>query len=160
MTSIDILKQADLFYEMTDEQIQSIFEICTTKEFSHGQVIFKENDVSDELYIVANGEVEVRINPQIIGGTGDSKTLATFGRGQSFGEIAVIDQGTRSASAHAVSGLVELIVIKRDDLMQLCKANEALGFQMMYNLAVDLSTKIRTTDIQIREQILYSEPQQ
>ena len=156
MTSIDILKQADLFYDMSDDQLTSIQSICSSQTFSHGDVIFKENDISDELYIVADGEVAIRINPQLIGGTGDSKTIATFGRGQSFGEVAVIDQGTRSASAHVTSGSLELIVIKRNDLMALCKTNTSLGFQMMYNLAVDLSTKIRTTDIQIREQILYS----
>lgn len=156
MISIDVLKQADIFYDMTDEQLQTIAKICTEKTYNRGDIIFKENDLSSELYIVADGEVEIRLDPETIGQSGDPQTLATLLRGQSFGEVAVIDQGTRSASAHCTHGNTVLFVVKREPLIKLCEEDARLGYQLMLNLAVDLSTKIRNTDIQIREQILYA----
>jgi CRP/FNR family transcriptional regulator, cyclic AMP receptor protein len=156
MISTDVLRQADLFFDMSEEQLASIAAVCRERAFMRGDVIFKENDISSELYIVADGEVEIRLDPEFIGQTGEPQTLATLRRGQSFGEVALIDQGTRSASAHCTHGNTLLFVVRRTDLITLCEQQPRLGYQLMLNLAVDLSTKIRNIDIRVREHILYA----
>ncbi len=156
MVQIDSLRNAELFFEMTDGQLEKIAAICQEETHHHGDVIFRENDPGDVMYVIVDGEVEIRLNPQLIGGTGDPHTIGTFRRGQSFGEMALIDEGNRSASAHC-SRATKLIILKRDDVLKLAESDPTLGYKLMHNMAIDLATKIRNADIQIREQILYSD---
>jgi CRP-like cAMP-binding protein len=78
-------------------------------------------------------------------------------RGQSFGEIALVDEGIRSASAIAQEDNTRLFKITRTKFLELCKSNPELGYLVMYNLSVDLARKIRNADLQIREALLYQQ---
>ena len=81
--------------------------------------------------------------------------VARLRRGQSFGEVALVDEGLRSASARAAQNDTRLLVIPRDKIVMLCETYPQLGYRLMYNLAADLAMKIRSTDLRIREQLLY-----
>ena len=81
--------------------------------------------------------------------------VARLRRGQSFGEVALVDEGLRSATARAAQKETRLLVIQRDKLIMLCETYPQLGYRLMYNLAADLAMKIRNTDLRIREQLLY-----
>lgn len=85
--------------------------------------------------------------------------MALLRRGQSFGEMALVDEGLRSASARAAQKDTRLIMMQRDKLIILCETYPQLGYRLMHNLAADLAMKIRNTDLRIREQLLYN-PQQ
>ena len=105
------------------------------------------------------GEVDIFINPTLVGAldaTVENKTITTLRRGQSFGEIALVDEGLRSASACAAQKDTRLLIIPRDKLIMLCDTYPQLGYRLMYNLAADLAMKIRNTDLRIREQLLYA----
>ncbi|NDJ84418.1 MAG: cyclic nucleotide-binding domain-containing protein [Chloroflexi bacterium] len=160
MSLTAILSHADIFYEMTPSQLELIASICTEKEFSYGDTIFAEHSASDELYVVAEGEVEIQIDPNIIGAdkarVSGPQTIATIRRGQSFGEMALLDEGRRSASARCTQGNVQLIVVPRDKLITLCETYPELGYRLMYNVAVDLSMKIRHADLHLREKLLWT----
>lgn len=155
---VNFLKQSDIFFQFTPTQLELVGNLCQEKVFNHGDVIFRENSGSKELYVIAQGEVEILINPSLVGGpTADSKdaVIATMRRGQSFGEVALVDEGLRSATARASQKDTLLLVIPRDKLMMLCDTYPQLGYRLMYNLAADLAMKIRNTDLRIREQLLY-----
>jgi CRP-like cAMP-binding protein len=82
-------------------------------------------------------------------------TIATLRRGQSFGEVALVDQGLRSATARCAQHNTHLLLIPREKLMTLCDTYPQLGYRLMRNLAADLALKIRNTDLRIREELLY-----
>jgi CRP-like cAMP-binding protein len=84
-------------------------------------------------------------------------TIATLRRGQSFGEVALVDQGLRSATARCAAHNTQLMVIPRDKLILLCDTYPQLGYRLMRNLAADLALKIRSTDLRIREELLYGQ---
>ncbi|MBN2472564.1 MAG: cyclic nucleotide-binding domain-containing protein [Anaerolineae bacterium] len=158
MSSLTILRQADIFYEMTGTQLELVASICQERVFQTGDVIFEENSRSDELYIIANGEVEIQVNPDLIGGAlPGPQTIATLRRGQSFGEVALVDEGLRSASARCAQHDTHLVIIPRDKLMLLCDTYPQLGYRLMRNLAADLAMKIRNTDLQVREQLTWGQ---
>lgn len=159
MTMLSIVAQADIFYDLTPEQLELIASICEEQRCRVGETVFGENSPSKDMYIVAQGEVEIRIDPKLVIGTqpaGDTPpvTIATVRPGQVFGEIALVDQGLRSAGARVSQHDTRLIVIGRDSLMALCDAHPDLGYRVMRNLAADLSLKIRSTDIEMRAQLL------
>lgn len=158
-TIVNYLKQSDIFYQFTPTQLEMVANLCREVVFQAGDVIFEENSSSQELYIITQGEVEILINPAFVGVTDKSKkdgsVIATLRRGQSFGEIALVDEGLRSASARASLKETHLLVISREKLIMLCDTYPQLGYRLMYNLAADIAMKIRNTDLRIREQLLY-----
>ena len=158
-TIVNYLKQSDIFYQFTPTQLEMVANLCQEVVFQAGEIIFRENSSSQELYIITQGEVEILINPALVGTPNKSKqadsAIATMRRGQSFGEIALVDEGLRSATARAAQKDTRLLVISRDKLIMLCETYPQLGYRLMYNLAADVAMKIRNTDLRIREQLLY-----
>jgi CRP-like cAMP-binding protein len=114
------------------------------------------------MYIIATGEVEILIDPAMIGDESDkgAHTIATMRRGQSFGEVSLVDEGLRSASARCSHQDTHLVVIPREKLMLLCDMYPQLGYKLMRNLAADLAMKIRHTDLQVREQLTWAHEDQ
>jgi CRP/FNR family cyclic AMP-dependent transcriptional regulator len=158
MSVVTVLKQADIFYELTTTQLELIASICEERHYQTGDIIIAENSVGEELYVIANGEVEIQVDSALISGGKSTGllTIATLRRGQSFGEVALVDEGRRSAAARCAQHDTHLIVIPRDKLMLLCDTYPQLGYRLMRNLAADLAMKIRNTDLQVREQLIWS----
>lgn len=152
---VNFLKQSDIFYQFTPTQLELVANLCQEAVFNAGEIIFMENSGSKELYVIVQGEVDILIR----GTTGSlnkgETVIARLRRGQSFGEVALVDEGLRSASARAAQKDTRLLVIPRDKLIMLCETYPQLGYRLMYNLAADLAMKIRNTDLRIREQLLY-----
>lgn len=156
---VTFLKQSDIFYQFTQTQLELVGNLCAEKNFHAGETIFEENNSSKELYVIAQGEVNILVDPGIVGtkGKAEKVIIATLRRGQSFGEIALVDEGLRSATAEAKNKDTRLLVIPRDKLIMLCETYPQLGYRLMYNLAADLAMKIRNTDLRIREKVLYGQ---
>jgi CRP/FNR family transcriptional regulator, cyclic AMP receptor protein len=159
---INFLKQSDIFYQFTPTQLELVANLCHEILFQEGEIIFRENSDSKELYVIAQGEVDILINPAVVGapanGVQKETRIATLRRGQSFGEVALVDEGLRPATARATQKDPRLLIIPRDKLIMLCETYPQLGYRLMYNLAADLAMKIRNTDLRIREQLLYKPP--
>ena len=161
MSATTVLKQADIFFELTTTQLELVASICEEKHYQTGDLVFEENTRCDELYVIANGEVEIQVNPALIGSpdSGGPQTIATLRRGQYFGEVALVDEGLRSASARCAQHDTHLVIIPRAKLMLLCDTYPQLGYRLMRNLAADLAMKIRNTDLQVREQLTWGHQQ-
>lgn len=156
---VNFLKQSDIFYQFTPTQLELVANICQEVTYQKDELIFKENSGSKELYVIVQGEVDIVVDPSLVGTAEEgieNKTIATMRRGQSFGEVALVDEGLRSASACAAQKDTHLLIIPRDKLIMLCDTYPQLGYRLMYNLAADLAMKIRNTDLRIREQLLYA----
>jgi CRP-like cAMP-binding protein len=154
---VNFLKQSDIFYQFTPTQLELVANLCQEVVFNSGDIIFRENNASTELYVIAQGEVDILINSGVSpeGANGQDAPVARLRRGQSFGEVALVDEGLRSATARATQKDTRLLVIPREKLIMLCETYPQLGYRLMNNLAADLAMKIRNTDLRIREQLLY-----
>jgi CRP-like cAMP-binding protein len=157
---VNFLKQSDIFYQLTPTQLEMIANLCQETNYNEGDIVFQENSGSKELYVIAQGEVDILINRSATGENDKKDTaVARLRRGQSFGEVALVDEGLRSASARATQKDTRLLVLQRDKVIMLCETYPQLGYRLMYNLAADLAMKIRNTDLRIREQLLYKPPE-
>ncbi|MFN8383320.1 MAG: cyclic nucleotide-binding domain-containing protein [Anaerolineales bacterium] len=153
---VNFLKQSDIFYQFTPTQLELVGNLCQEVVYNSDEIIFTENSSSKELYVIMQGEVDILINRSTTGDVEKKETaVARLRRGQSFGEVALVDEGLRSASARASQKDTRLLVIQRDKLIMLCETYPQLGYRLMHNLAADLAMKIRNTDLRIREQLLY-----
>jgi len=156
---VGFLRESDLFFNLNLTQLEMVENISEEITFQDKDIIFQENSKESEMYLIMHGKVEILVNPGLVapkaGTIARPEIIAQFGRGQSFGEMALVDEGVRSASARAAAKSTHLIRIPRDKFLLLCKTYPELGFLVMFNLAVDLSHKIRNADLKIREVLLY-----
>jgi CRP/FNR family cyclic AMP-dependent transcriptional regulator len=161
MERVEILRRTDIFYDLTAPQLEMLASICDERNVKLGDIIFEENTSSTEMYVIARGAVEVLVDPAMVGGPGAQKrgagpvTIATMRAGQTFGEIALVDQGLRTASARCAETDTYLLVLARNKFMKLCDTYPELGYRVMKNIAADLAFKIRGSDLAIREQLLW-----
>ena len=156
---MNVLRRMDVFYDLSEPQLEMIASICSEVEHRMGEVVFEESSAGDELYVIAHGEVEILVDPSLVQATPDPQrepvTIATLRSGQMFGEVALVDQGLRTASARCASRRARLLVIPRERLITLCDSYPELGYRIMRNVAADLAFKVRGTDLLIREQLLW-----
>lgn len=156
-----ILSLTEIFDTLTPVQLELIASICVFEEYAKGHVLLRENEESDELYIIGSGGVEILMNPGVVGDAKDLQMeaiiLTELRSGQVFGEISLVDQGLRSATVKVSQNGTQLLRIARERLMLLCDTYPELGYRVMKNLAADLAFKIRNTDLTIRQyQLLLS----
>ncbi len=161
---ISFLHDSDLFYNLTATQLELVDSLCEECTFDDGEVILQENSRETELYLIIKGSVNVLVNPALVSPQPGDATrpviIATLRRGQSFGEIALVDEGVRTASVCAAEKRTQLLRIQRNRFMLLCNTYPDLGYRVMYNLAAELALKMRNTDLKIREILLYSQKSQ
>jgi CRP-like cAMP-binding protein len=153
-----ILSQADMFSELTETQLGFVAALCEVVRYNRGQVLLRENEQTDELYIIGRGGVEVLVNPSTVATTAIGRAqrpelvvLTELRQGQVFGEVSLVDQGIRSATIRVSQDNTLLLRIQRDQLMQLCDTYPVMGYRLMRNLAAELAVKIRNTDWLVRQ---------
>ncbi len=140
MVSIDLLKQVSIFSGLSDDQLRRISDICRQEIHDEGEAIVREKEPSNDLYIIQEGTVEVALGkPTAPGPT----PILHLGKGQIFGEMALLDRGLRSATVNAKADNTALYAISRDDFVKLCEQDTRIGYIVMRNVAADLSFKLR-----------------
>ncbi len=150
------LARADLFDKWDDLLLELVASICEERTYQRDDIIFDENSPGDELYVIISGTIDIQVNPAMIqyrdpdATIGPYQTIATLRAGQNFGEVALLDEGLRSAAAICREHNTRVIAIPRDRLLVMCDNVPRLGYALMRNLATDLAMKIRNTDIQMR----------
>ena len=89
------------FDTFTQTQLEQVAALCVANSYQTGDILLRENDQSTELYVIARGGVEVIMNPTFVSNDVDESemvVLTELRQGQVFGEVALVDQGMRSAT--------------------------------------------------------------
>lgn len=139
MNLLDTMKAVELFRGLDDRQLDRLAGIAQAETYHDGDIILSYDQPGDHLYLLGSGQVEVLLDAP------DKAARPTLylGAGQIFGEIALLDQGTRSATIRASVDDTVVYRLPRDTLLDLCREDTGLGFLLMRNLALDLSFKLR-----------------
>jgi CRP/FNR family cyclic AMP-dependent transcriptional regulator len=107
---VELLGSVPVFSTLVSEDLQRIAELAVPRSFAPGQAVFREGDSSDTCYIVRSGHARaVREH-----GDGRTITLATFGPGDIFGELALFEDERRSATVEALQELGVVAVLGPD----------------------------------------------
>ncbi len=157
-----ILSLAEIFDNLTQTQFELVASICEPEAHKKGDVLLRENDKSDEMYVIGRGGVEILVTPGFASSGNDQEplVLTELRQGQIFGEMALVDEGVRSATARVSRNETLVLRIRRHRLLLLCDTYPELGYKIMRNLAVDLALKIRNTDLTLRQyQLMLSKSQ-
>jgi CRP-like cAMP-binding protein len=148
MDLMEVLRKVELFEGLSSDDLEAVARTCRERRCRPGEVITTQGDPGDELFVVADGFVEVVLDDRP--GEARPRTMVSLGRGQIFGEMSLVDQGPRSATVRSAAGGAVLQVIDRDSFQQLCEQNSHLGYIVMRNMAADLSFKLRHQQLSAR----------
>jgi CRP/FNR family cyclic AMP-dependent transcriptional regulator len=137
---IDLLRGIDLFDGLSEAELEEVITICRPGSLQKGDVLIREGEPGDELFIIHQGVVEVLVS-------GSAEPLIHLSTGQIIGEMSLIDRGVRSATVRAVHEPTMVYAIRYEDFHRLCNSNTRIGYVVLLNIAIDLSFKMRHHNI-------------
>ena len=140
------LEAMDMLAGFDANEIGLLRSIVEVAHYAPGEVIVREGDPADSLFLLAAGLVNVCLR---LGDGTRQKRLATIAPGVAFGELAVFDGGTRSADVVAVLPAVCYILplAKFDELAAL---HRGMRTKLLSNIGRELSARLRRADAEIR----------
>jgi len=136
-----ILSPMPLFAHCNERELRAVAQSTRPRQFTQDHVIFEQGQPGTALYLVISGSVAIVRN---------ERTIVTLGPGSNFGEMAMLDEPSRSASAIAAEDC-ELMVIPRDAFFAMLKGNPMLAVKILWNMLLRLSANLRTTSAQLAE---------
>lgn len=142
------LEDSKLLRGLSPQEVQPFLRIAVRKAFAPAQPIFREGDVGDGLYVVAEGTIAI----SALVGRDKTQILSRLGPGDFFGEMAVLDQQARSATATAETAAV-LHFIPRDAMLEALERTPRLAF----SLVREFSLRLREFDRQYVQELLQAE---
>lgn len=122
---VDVLTKVPLFADLDGKEAKKIASLFKERSFASGEVIAEEGKHGIGFFIIESGTATISIH-------GDQ--VATFGPGQYFGEIALIDDGPRTATVTAESDLNCYVLIAWD-FRPLVKSDATLAWGLLEGLA-------------------------
>jgi len=142
MSSIDLLKQIPLFEAFQPADRNQLASLLRLRLIVKGNTLFRKGDEGTALYIILQGCIKISIS----GKAGEEVALAILGRGDFFGEMALLDGMPRSADAVALEDS-HLYVLNRKDFLSFLIQNEAAVQAILFAL----SLRLRRTDDLLQE---------
>lgn len=141
--AVTLLRRVPVFETLAPRDLVHIAQLAVPRAFAPGQVVFREGDASDTCYVVQRGHARaIREHPD-----GRTITLAHFGPGDIFGELAIFDDERRSATVEALDEL-RVIAILGPDFRRLLNEHGELAVK----LVVALGRRLREANERLTRQ--------
>ncbi len=137
-------KQVSFFADLSEEEIQALSSATKRRTFRSGEVIFHRDDPGQVLYMIKEGKVKICI----ISPDGQEVSLTVFGKGEVFGEFALLDGLPRSADAVALEK-VECYTLQRSDFQNAILKNPKIAILVLEAL----SKRLRNTNNMVEDLI-------
>ena len=130
-----ILAPMPMFAHCNERELRTVAQATRPRRFPEGTIIFEQGHPGTELYLLIAGSVDI---------VKDGQRIVRLGPGSNFGEMAMLDEPSRSASAVAADE-TELMVIPRDAFFAMLKGNPMLAVKILWNMLLRLSANLRAT---------------
>jgi CRP-like cAMP-binding protein len=141
----NFLKTYALFSNPSQAHLRALAECFKRERFPAGQLIFREGDPGDRLFLIADGQVRITQRLQ----TSTEEALAVMGPGDYFGDMSLIDAHPRSADALVGEDCV-LWSIDRKHFLDMLRRDAELTVSVMFQFVRTLCARLRTNNDRIR----------
>ncbi|HTD07497.1 MAG TPA: Crp/Fnr family transcriptional regulator [Solirubrobacteraceae bacterium] len=140
---VELLGRVPAFSTLEPSDLERIAGVAVPRSFEPGQVVFREGDSSDTCYVVREGRARaIRTH-----GDGRTITLATFGPGDIFGELAMFEDERRSATVEAIDH-ISVVGVLGPDMRRLMKEHPEISAR----LVIALGRRLRETNERLSRQ--------
>ncbi|MBU4446029.1 MAG: cyclic nucleotide-binding domain-containing protein [Candidatus Marinimicrobia bacterium] len=138
------LKNVPIFSELNPRELNEIEKIIHRREYKKGEPIFRMGDPGLGMYIIINGSVSIVEEDDAENAT----TLAVLKDGAFFGDLALLDEAPRSASAIA-DDHCDILGFFRPDFLDLLYRKSKLGNKILFSLSKIIGERLRRTNEQM-----------
>ena len=140
---VELLARVPVFSTLVRTDLERIAQLAVPRSFAAGQVVFREGDSSDTCYVVREGRVRaIRTHRD-----GRTLTLARFGRGDIFGELALFEDERRSATVEAIEP-TSVVGVLGPDMRRLLSEHAEISAR----LVIALGRRLRETNERLTRQ--------
>jgi SulP family sulfate permease len=140
------LKKMRIFQHLNDREMEEIYTILIHSRYKTGATVFQEGDDGDIMYILTRGSVSIFLD---IGEGQFKKRITSFGSGVFFGEMALLEDKPRSATAIAEQE-TELYALKKKDFLKLMKTLPEIALKIQWGISEELASRLRSSNEEIR----------
>jgi CRP-like cAMP-binding protein len=141
--TITLLHAVPAFSTLNEEELAQVADVTVPRTFGSGEVVFREGDQSDTCYIVRCGRARAVKEHS----DGRTITLASFGSGDIFGELAIFDAERRSATVETLEE-TEVVAILGGDMRRLLRAHPDIAVKLL----AALGRRLRETNERLTRQ--------
>ncbi len=142
-TVYSLLRDIPLFDELSTGELSAIKSILHRREYNPGEVLFHQGNPGVGMYIIQEGTIEIVYEPT-------DATLAELTDGDFFGELALLNETPRSATAVARTESI-LYGLFRPDLLGLVERDPSLGVQILLRMSQVISERLIQTNEQVQQ---------
>ncbi len=148
----ELLEKAGVTTGLSSEEVESFVSILEERKFKRGEIIITEVNRTRDMFILKSGSVAISFKVPV----DDSKeeVVDCLHAGQIFGELSFVDGCPRSATVTAEESS-EVVFLPHTELSELLDANPAIGYIVMKNIAKLITAKLRKTNLQWRNTLMW-----
>ena len=140
MINIDFLDTVQIFQGLNHEQLTKILEFCQEAEFEAGSELFKQGEDAVYLWIVVEGQVDLR-HDAAGSSLSEASTISTIAEAGAFGWSSFTSPNRYRLSGVCAAKPCKLIKVDRKGLKQLFDADPDMGYAVMTNVATVVGTR-------------------
>ena len=147
---VDFFLDIPIFSRMDAAEIRLVAKHMNVIGVKPGETLFEEADRGNFMCFIAHGTLEVIKKP---GGTGQEVVITTLRKGQSIGEMSVIENRPRSATVKARDS-VKLFILSQAAFDHVLSKHYHIGIKMLKGIAILLSNNLRQTSSRLADQMM------
>ncbi len=142
---LGVLSEMELFSEIDFNSLVILSNLFEERVYNQEEIIFKEDSIGTSMMMITSGEVRISqiSDPQT------EEALIVLKKGDVFGEMALLDDMPRSATAIANTNVI-IFEIQRERFLNFIENNKEAGVKILMKLAKILSSRLRETDAKVK----------
>jgi uncharacterized membrane protein len=142
--TLEALRSVPLFASLDNDAARELRSLLTVREVADGASLFEAGDTGDAMYLIETGRIRIHL----VDTSGHDVTLAELAGGDFFGEMALLDGKSRSASATVLEP-ARLAILSRDDFLSFVRRNPDVALKMLSAI----TNRLRETDELLRQRV-------
>lgn len=139
--TLDVLKSTQIFCDLNWLDLRKIEAVIHSRKYKKGEIVFYEDEPGVSMYIIKEGAVKL-----VKGEKNEEKEIASFKKGEFFGEIALLTESVRSATSKALED-TEILALSRPDLMGIIESNPKIGSKVLLRVAQIIGERLVKTSL-------------
>ncbi len=144
LSILPILKKIPLLEELNEEDHKMIIQQITLEYYPKGYVVFHEGGEGNAVYIIKNGMVKIFHEAKTP--DDDEDEIAMLSANDFFGEMAIISEKPRNATAQTMEDC-EVFVLKKDDFIQLVSSNPTMASRISSEFLKRMKLNLRSKEV-------------
>jgi CRP-like cAMP-binding protein len=141
---LEALREIRFLHDMGPMHLEQIANISRFRDCNDGDIIFRQGDAAQHLYLIVDGKVSLEICGAGVG----CKQILTLGPGELLGWSSILEQSCYTARARALE-TTRLVEINDGQLLTICERDPQFGFELMRRTALALAKRLGATRMQL-----------